>query len=394
MQLDLFSSVVSAYIQTGQELSNNDLYAYVANKHGLTAEDFATTPVGTAAVPVSQLKRKIRWYQQTLKHAGVIERVHGKRGVWELVNTESSAGLKEILPNQAVLGFSTDLGIAIIAHCESFFSMINEPIHLIVTSPPYPLSRPRKYGNPSEKDYVDWICRTLEPVIKNLVPGGSICLNVGNDIFMSGTPARSLYRERLLIALNERFGLHKMDELIWVANKAPGPFQWASKKRVQLNVGYEPVYWLTNDPLKVRSDNRRVLQPHTDKHISFVRSGGVRKRTVHSDGAYHKLPGSYCKETQGRIPRNIQSFTTTKDDMNAAYRAYCETRGYALHGASMPIALPSFLINFLTEEDELVVDPMAGRLKVGMAAETLKRRWICTDKIADYVLGSRVCFGL
>ncbi|WHQ45824.1 winged helix-turn-helix domain-containing protein [Alcaligenes faecalis] len=121
MQLDLFSSVVSAYIQTGQELSNNDLYAYVANKHGLTAEDFATTPVGTAAVPVSQLKRKIRWYQQTLKHAGVIERVHGKRGVWELVNTESSAGLKEILPNQAVLGFSTDLGIAIIAHCESFF---------------------------------------------------------------------------------------------------------------------------------------------------------------------------------------------------------------------------------------------------------------------------------
>lgn len=58
----------------------------------------------------------------------------------------------------------------------------------------------------------------------------------------------------------------------------------------------------------------------------------------------------------------------------------------------MPIALPKFLIEFLTEEDELVVDPMSGRLKVGMAAEILKRRGICTDKVFDYVLGTRVCF--
>ncbi len=392
MQLDLFSTVVSAYVQSGQELSNGQLYTFVADKHGLTDEDFAATPVGSAAAPVSRLKRKIRWYQQTLKHAGVIVRVDDKRGVWDLVDRHSDGQLKEILPNQALLGFSTELGIAIIAHCESFFAKINEPIHLIVTSPPYPLSRPRKYGNPTEKDFVDWICRTLEPIIKNLVPGGSICLNVGNDVFLSGSPARSLYRERLILALHERFGLYKMDELIWVANKAPGPVQWASKKRVQLNVGYEPVYWLTNDPDKVRSDNRRVLQPHTEKHLAFVRSGGVRKRTVHSDDAYYKAPGSYGKETQGRIPRNVQSFTATKDDMNAAYREYCAAHGFESHGASMPIALPKFLINFLTEEDELVVDPMAGRLKVGMAAESLGRRWICTDKMFDYVLGSRVCF--
>lgn len=392
MQLDLFSSVVSAYVQAGQELSNEQLYSFVADKHGLTDDDFATSPVGTAAAPVSRLKRKIRWYQQTLKHAGVIERIDGKRGVWELVDGNGTGDLKQILPNQALLGFSTELGIAIIAHCESFFAKVNEPIHLIVTSPPYPLSRPRKYGNPTEQDFVDWICRTLEPVIKNLIPGGSICLNVGNDVFLSGSPARSMYRERLVLALHERFGLYKMDELIWVANKPPGPVQWASKKRVQLNVGYEPVYWMTNDPDLVRADNRRVLQPHTAKHLAFVRSGGVQKRSVHSDGAYYKVPGSYGKETQGRIPRNVQSFTATKDDMNSAYRAYCNEHGYIRHGASMPISLPKFFIEFLTEEGDLVVDPMAGRMKVGMAAESLGRRWICTDKIFDYVYGSEVCF--
>jgi site-specific DNA-methyltransferase (cytosine-N4-specific) len=93
------------------------------------------------------------------------------------------------------------------------FSRIDAPIVLCLTSPPYPLAKARNYGNVDAEHYVDWFCRTVEPVIKNLVPGGSLAINLSNDIFVPGLPARSLYREKLVIALCERFGLYKIDEI-------------------------------------------------------------------------------------------------------------------------------------------------------------------------------------
>ncbi len=393
MQIDLFPTVLTAYAQSQRPLSNAELYQFVAQTHALNDDAFAPSPIGRDGRPASILKRKIRWYQQTLKHAGVLKSVPGKRGLWALTDLDGDQKLKQIAPGMALLGFSTELGIAIVAHCESFFSRIKTPISLIITSPPYPLAKARHYGNVSEAVYVDWVCATLEPVIKLMVPGASLCLNIGNDIFMPNSPARSMYRERLLLALHDRFGLYKMDELIWEANKPPGPVQWASKSRVQLHCGYEPVYWLTNDPSKVRSNNQRVLQPHNEKHLAFVRAGGSKKMAVHSDGAYRVKVGSYGRETAGRIPRNVQHFAMGAQDMNALYKAYCEQHGLVRHGASMPISLPKFLIQFLTEKDEVVADPLGGRLKVAMAAEALGRRWITTERVFDYVAGSAVCFG-
>lgn len=279
-----------------------------------------------------------------------------------------------------------------ISSCENFYAKVSDPISLIITSPPYPLAQPRAYGNVSEARYVDWLCKVLEPVVRNLVQGGSICLNVGNDIFMPGSPARSLYRERLILALHARLGLYKMDEIIWTSPKPPGPVAWASKKRVQLNTGYEPVYWLTNDPDRVLADNRRVLQPHSEQHLQFVRSGGVKSAAVHSDGAYRKRVGAYSQETIGKIPKNVLEFARCADDRDAAYRRYCREHGLAPHGASMPVRLAKFLIEFLTEKGQLVVDCMAGRCKVGLAAEQLGRRWICTDREAASVLGARSQF--
>ncbi len=223
-QLNLFSEVLHAYsAESGQKLDNATLYNNIATRMKLPEDAFTDKePVGIAQQPCNLFARQVRWHQQTLKHAGIIERVEGERGVWQLTEA-AGKDLTKMQPNVALLGFSTDLGIAIIGSCENVFARINEPIHLVITSPPYPLAKARKYGNPTEPEYVDWICRTIEPVVKNLVPGGSICLNVSNDIFMPGLPARSLYRERLIIALYERLGLYKMDEIIWHnPSKAPG----------------------------------------------------------------------------------------------------------------------------------------------------------------------------
>ncbi|WP_316251816.1 DNA methyltransferase [Paraburkholderia sp. UCT31] len=392
-QLNLFSSVLHAYsAQTSGVLDNAALYRNVAVAAGVSEADAAArAPVGKDGDMRNVFERKVRWYQQTLKSAGILEHVAGERGVWQLTRP-ASKDLNQIEPTVSVLGFSTDLGIAILGSCDSVFAKLDAPITLVVTSPPYPLARARSYGNPTEAQYVDWICKMLEPVVRNLVPGGSICLNVSNDIFMPGSPARSLYRERLVLALHDRLGLHKMDELIWRnPSKAPGPIRYASIDRTQLNVEYEPVYWLTNDPYQVRSNNRRVLQEHTQRHLDLIQQGGEQRDVSFSDGAYRIKPGRFANPTEGRIPRNVLSFGH-RCPTQTAYKRAAKERGLPAHGAPMPMKLASFLIEFLTEPGELVVDPFAGSFTTADAAERLGRRWLATECMLEYVCGGATRF--
>lgn len=195
-QIDLFSTVLHAYsAERGSVLDNKSLYGIVAERAGIDRAELARRePVGSAGQPHNLITRAIRWHQQTLKHAGILERVDGERGVWKLTQP-AGKDLNKIGTNVAVVGFSTDLGVAILGACETVFSAIDAPITLCLTSPPYPLAKERSYGNPSEAQYVDWVCKMLEPIVRNLVRGGSICLNISNDIFVPGTPARSLYRD-------------------------------------------------------------------------------------------------------------------------------------------------------------------------------------------------------
>lgn len=272
------------------------------------------------------------------------------------------------------------------------FSRIECPITLCVTSPPYPLAKARSYGNPSETVYVDWLCRQLEPIVKNLVRGGSIALNISNDIFLTGTPARSLYRERLLLALHDRLGLYKMDELVWSnPSKPPGPVQWASIARQQLHVGWEPIYWLTNDPRAVRADNRRVLQAHSERHLKLIQGGGESRLRSYSDGAYRLHPGRFGNPTEGKIQRNVLTFGHTCGDQRA-YKRAARAAGLPAHGAPMPLALAKFLIEFMSEPEDLVVDPFGGSFTTAKAAEMLGRRWLSTECMLQYVLGAAYRF--
>jgi len=387
-QLNLFSSVLHAYGSTGDgRLANPEVYRKVSDAMGLSAEEAeARAPIGKDGAMRNVLAQRVRWYQQTLKAAGILEHVEGERGVWQLTQP-ASKDLSQIQPDVAVLGFSTELGIAILGTCEHVFSRIDAPITLVLTSPPYPLKQTRAYGNPPEVVYVDWICRTLEPVVKNMAPGASLCLNVSNDCFLPGSPARSLYRERLVLALHDRLGLFKMDELIWEnRSKPPGPVQYASIQRNQLNVAWEPVYWLTNNPKLVKADNRRVLQQHTERQLALIRGGGEQRDVSNSDGAYVIRPGAYGVETAGSIPKNVLSFGH-RCSAQLAYKQAARAMGLPVHGAPMPLKLAKFLVEFLSAPGDLVVDPFGGSFTTADAAEQLGRQWLSTDCMLEYVLG-------
>lgn len=386
-QLELFAHVSAAYADSSNgRLTNAELYEVVADKAGIPrSERTRRTRVGNSGQEHNLFHRALRWHQQTLKQIGVL--THGdERGVWELAQTNKK-GLHNPLAGVRLVAFNTKLGFAIWGDAMDTFCALDEPIALAITSPPYLLRKARAYGNPTPAEYVDFITAALEPIVRKLVPGGSICINIGQDCFEEGSPARSMINERVLIALHDRLGLHLMDRLIWHnPSKAPGPIQWASKTRQQLNTAWEPIYWLSPSPKLVRADNRRVLEPHSAKHVRLMESGGEKRDASYADGAYVLRPGKFGKVTEGRIPRNVLTRGHRCAD-TLQYRRDAQRLRLPVHGAKFPISIPEFLIRFLSEPGDLVVDCFGGSGTTAIAAEQLGRRWLITDNVLEYLRG-------
>lgn len=389
IQGELFAPVLQAYMEA-EELTNEQLYDSLVDRGCFTKEDLQTkTPVGKDGAAYSLVKRRVRWWQQEMKSRGIIEKVPETRGKWKLAagrpEDEGADKLTSAPPGVMLLGASTDLGVAVWGSCLDVFGGLEESIAVCITSPPYPLAKARAYGNVSPHDWVDWICRHLEPIVNRLIPGGSIAVNISNDIFEPGLPSRSLYRERFVIAMFERFGMHKMDEIIWQnPSKAPGPYQWASRKRMQLNTGFEPIYVFCNDPMKSFASNQRVLQPHSDAHLRLMRTGGEKRARVNSDGAYRVREGAFGRQTAGRIPKNVLSYGHAGKDQRRL-QALARQNGLPTHGASMPLALAIFLVQYLSRPGDLVVDPFGGTLTTAAACEMLGRLWLASEIMAEYL---------
>ena len=391
LQPDLFPFVADAFatVAEGGSLSTTEIYGMVAKAAAVEPEIASLRQrIGNTGQIHNIFQRDVRWKIQTLKHMGIVERDPSQRGAWRMA-VRNKHGLHEATSQTRLVAFSTRLGLAIFGRCESVLAGLDQPITLVVTSPPYPLRKPRNYGGPNDVDeYIDFITRAVEPLVKRLAPGGSLCLNLSNDVFEPGIPSRSMYRERLLITLCDRFGLHKMDTLIWSnPSKAPGPVAWASKKRVQLNVGYEPIDWLTNDPTKVRSDNRRVLEAHTRRHLALIQRGGEARDQVYSDGAYRIHAGRFGNHTAGRIPTNVLMRGHRCLDA-VQYRNDARRLGLPVHGARQPLSIADFLVRFLSDVGDLIVDPFGGTVTTGMAAERLGRRWLVVEAMLDYLRAS------
>lgn len=387
-QSDLFEPLLAAYrnVQIHDEgISNAALYQAMNLVGG------ERKPVGRAHERHNLEHRTVRWHQQTLKRLGLLERVPGQRGRWRLTPKAQKEGdLTPAPEGVALVAFSTDLGVAIWTRTETLAGKLTDQISAIITSPPYPLREARAYGNPSEAEYVDFICGALEPLLKNLIVGGCIALNVSNDIFLSKSPARSMYVERLTLALHDRLGLHLLERAIWHnPAKPPGPTYWASIKRQQLNVGYEPVLIFCNDPVRCVADNRRVLQPHSKRHAQLLASGGEVRTATYGDGAYKLRAGSFGNVTAGKIPKNVISITHVSREVEKT-RKGAKALGLPLHGALMPVKLARLLVEFLTPPGGLVLDPFSGWGSTAMACEEAGYRWMALEMMAEYAAGTGV----
>lgn len=392
-QGELFGADQIAAIYRSQpeaHIDNATLYGLVAMRNGLSAGALnERVPVGRSGQRHSLERRAIRWTQQDLRRAGVLERVPGERGIWRLTE-EAKRDLNMAKPGVKVLGFRTDLGVAIFGGSEYIFNNLDVQPVSIICSPPYPLAKSRAYSNPTQSEIVKYIVGILEPIIEKLADTGSLAINVSNDIFLPNSPARSTYVERLTITL-EDMGLGLIDRLVWKSNKPPGPVHWASKTRQLLNATYEPILIFAKNPKLFKGDNRRVLEPHSEWHLALINSGGEKRTTNYGDGAYRLRVGSYSNQTEGRIPKNVLE-RGIRCPYGSQFRASAEALGLPSHGAGQPFSVAEFLIKYLTEEGDLVVDPWGGRSMTGLAAEMLNRTWITGERALQYVRGAAELF--
>jgi DNA modification methylase len=72
--------------------------------------------------------------------------------------------------------------------------------------------------------------------------------------------------------------------------------------------------------------------------------------------------------------------------VKAAAVKFALENGLPVHGATMPLALADFLVRYLSEPDDLVVDPFSGWGTTAVAAERNGRRWLTSELMGEYAL--------
>lgn len=271
----------------------------------------------------------------------------------------------------------------------------NNSINAFITSPPYALHFKKEYGNVAKSDYVEWFSKFAQEIFRVLAEDGSLILNIGGS-YNKGTPTRSLYHFKLLIALVEKIGFYLAQECFWFnPAKMPVPAEWVTVRRIRVRDSVEYVWWLSKTAWP-KADNRRVLKSYS-KDMQRLNEKGL-SATKRPSG--HNINSSFSKiEAGGSIPPNVLEEELPLDMLkfgnnsaNDLYTIRCKEAGIKMHPARFPNVLPEFFIKLLTQEGDIIVDPFAGSNTTGAVAEKLKRRWIAIETVKDYLEASKFRF--
>jgi site-specific DNA-methyltransferase (cytosine-N4-specific) len=380
----LIPPLMQALGEAGGQATPAEVYPRVAELVGADPEPRAT--VG-AAGEINLFERDVRWARQKAVLKGWIK-TKSPRNLWEL-SESGKEGLRNARPGVVVTVFETDHGMALWASSQDALALIERAsVNLILTSPPYPLVRKKQYGNLAVKEHIDWLLDEAKGWHEVLADDGSLVLNLG-DAWTPGEPTMTLYQERLLLRLVDDLGFTLAQRFYWHnPSKMPAPAEWVTIRRVRVKPSVEPVYWLAKSA-QPKASNRNVLVPYSDSMRDRLAQGGEQRARVKPSG--HALKeGAFGTDNGGAIPPNLLTIPNTGSRDH--YRDRCKAAGLPPHPASFPLALPEFFIKLTTDPGDLVYDPFGGRGRTAVAAETLGRRWLTSERALAYVQGAAFDF--
>jgi DNA modification methylase len=290
--------------------------------------------------------------------------------------------------------YKTDYGLTYLADSIDVLRALPDgSINLVVTSPPFGRHFKKEYGKADKAECVQSFLPFAEQVRRVLCEDGSFVLSIGGS-YNQGTPTKSLYHFKLLIALVEQIGFHLAQECFWYnPAKMPTPAEWVTVRRIRIKESVEYVWWLSKSPFP-KADNTRALKPYSNDMMRLGKRG--MRRMVRPSGNIR--PTFDKAEVGGAIPPNViegdipDSLLRFGNAGNDKYALRCKEMGLKIHPARFSAALPQFFILMLTDPNDIVLDPFAGSNVTGAVAENMQRRWISVEREEEYLTASRFRF--
>ena len=300
--------------------------------------------------------------------------------------------MKIIVPKNKWKRYHTEFGACINEDCKIVIDKFLLPqyqgkIQLIFTSPPFPLSRAKKYGNLLGDEYKSWLCEIGNKLKPLLTPTGSIVVEIGNA-WNQGEATFSTLPMEALLDFKIKCNYNLCQEFIYYnPARLPSPIQWVNKERIRVKDSFSRLWWMSNTPAP-KANNANVLEQYSKQMDKLLKTG---KYNAGERPSEHNISETaFLNNNGGAIPSNVIIAANTAS--NDSYINKCKENKIAIHPARMAQSVPEFFIKLLTDENDIVFDCFAGSNTTGACAETLKRRWISTEINEDYFIGSKFRF--
>ena len=296
------------------------------------------------------------------------------------------ADILKVIKEIATPYYETENGAAFLGDSLHLLKNIDsETINLILTSPSFALTRQKEYGNKSSQDYVLWFMRFAREFRRVLTSDGSLVVDLGGA-YLPGFPVRSIYQYDLLVGLVRELDFFLAQEFFhYNPARLPAPAEWVNVRRVRVKDSVNVVWWLSKSE-NPKADNRAVLKPYSESMRTLLKNG--YKAKLRPSG--HDISDKFATDNGGAIPANLLQLANTES--NSSYLRLCKERGIKPHPARFPKEFAEFFIKFLTDENDVVMDPFAGSNTTGYVAEQLGRNWIAVEIHEPYLDGSRSRF--
>lgn len=269
--------------------------------------------------------------------------------------TAATIGTQEVLPLSV---YQTEHRI-FAADSRSIRELEDESVHLVVTSPPYwtlknyPAAVPGQLGAvPEYEGFLDDLDRMWSEAFRVLVPGGRMCVVVG-DVCLS----------------RRRAGRHRV-----IALHAD-----ISVRCVRLRFDYlTPIFWH-----KFANMSTEMDRPGSYFLGKPFEPNGILKNDTEYILMFRK-PGGYRKPTDAQR----KDSAIDKSDYFRWYRQIWEDVGGASlsdHPAPFPLEIPRRLVRMFSFTGDTVLDPFAGLGTTALAAALSRRNSVSYEIEPEYV---------
>jgi len=225
----------------------------------------------------------------------------------------------------------------ILGSAENMKELPNNSIHLMITSPPYNVSK--EYDDDlSLKEYLQLLENSFKETYRVLVNGGRACINVANLGRKPYIPL-SDYISKIMLDI----GFNMRGEIIWNKAASASPSTaWGS--------------WLSAANPILRDIHEYIL--------------------VFSKGDYNRI-GKGKKNTITK--EQFMEWTKSIWTMNA------ESARRVGHPAPFPVELPLRLIQLYSFQDDIILDPFIGSGTTAISALKSNRKFVGYDISQEYI---------